>query len=88
MTVKVLINNANPLYLIINKINWYIEESNENKYLTLVLTDESKYTLKKYEELWNKIRDLIRSITNNSDNYSKNNMKIELNSDDDLPLTL
>ena len=88
MTVKVLINNANPLYLIINKINWYIEESNENKYLTLVLTDESKYTLKKYEELWNKIRDLIRSITNNSDNYSKNNMKIKLNSDDDLPLTL
>ena len=88
MTVKALINNANPLYLIINKINWYIEESNENKYLTLVLTDESKYTLKKYEELWNKIRDLIRSITNNSDNYSKNNMKIKLNSDDDLPLTL
>ena len=88
MTVKALINNANPLYLIINKINWYIEESNENKYLTLVLTDESKYTLKKYEELWNKIRDLIRSITNNSDNYSKNHMKIKLNSDDDLPLTL
>ena len=51
MTVKALIDNANPLYLIINKINWYIEESNENKYLTLVLTDESKYTLKKYEEL-------------------------------------
>ena len=33
---------ANPLYLIINKINWYIEESNENKYLALVPTDGSK----------------------------------------------
>ena len=27
------INSVNPLYLIINKINGYIEESNGNKYL-------------------------------------------------------
>ena len=33
----------------------------------VIPTDESKDTLKKYEELWNKIRDLIRSITNNLD---------------------
>lgn len=31
-------------------------------------TDESKDTLKKDEELCNKIRDLIRSINNNWDN--------------------
>ena len=31
---------------------------------TLVL-DESKVTLKKYEEMQSKTRDLIRSITNN-----------------------
>ena len=54
------------MYLIINKINGNIEESNRNKYFTLVYTDESKDALKKYEELLNKIRDLIRSITNNS----------------------
>ena len=36
-------NSVNSLYLIIiNKLNWYIEESNGNKYLTLVSTDESK----------------------------------------------
>ena len=29
----------------------YLEESNENKYLTLVPTNESKDKLKKYEEL-------------------------------------
>ena len=40
------INSVNPLYLTINKVNGYIEESNENKYLTLVSTDESKDTLK------------------------------------------
>ena len=32
-----------------DKINEYIEVSNRNKYLTLVLTDESKDTLKEYE---------------------------------------
>ena len=37
-------------------------------------------------ELRNKIRDIIRSITNNSDNYDKNYIKIKLNSDDALPL--
>ena len=40
------INSINPLYLIIDKINWYIEKSNGNKYLTLVRTDESKGILK------------------------------------------
>ena len=58
------VNNVNPLYLIIDKINGYIEESNGNKYLTLVHTDKIKDTLKMYEELWNKIRDLIISTTN------------------------
>ena len=32
---------VNPLSLIINKTNGYIKESNGNKYLTLVPTDES-----------------------------------------------
>ena len=48
----------------------------------LVSTDESKGTLKKYEKLWNQ----IRSITNNSDNYNENYIKIKFISDDGLPL--
>ena len=44
----------------------------------LVLTDETKDTLKKYEEQWNK----IWSITNNLDNYDKKYMKIKFNSND------
>ena len=39
-----------------------------------------------FEELWNKIRDLIKSITINSDNYVEKYMKIKLRSDNDLPL--
>ena len=60
------INSVNPLYLTINKIKRYILERNGNRYLTLVSTDENKETLKKYAELWNKIKDLIRSMTNTS----------------------
>ena len=55
---NVTINSVNLFYLIINKRNGYIEESNARRYLTLVHTDESKDTLKRYEELWNKIRDM------------------------------
>ena len=44
-------NSIKHLYLIINKINGYIEESNENKYLTLVSSEKSACTSKKYKEL-------------------------------------
>ena len=41
MTIKdskyVKINSVNPLYLIINKVNGYLEEINKNKYLALVI---------------------------------------------------
>ena len=37
----------------------------------LVPTNEGKEKIKKYEELWNKIRDLIRSIIKNSADYDE-----------------
>ena len=43
-------------------------------------------TLKRYGELLNKIRDLIRSKTHDLDNYDENYMKIKFNLNDDLPL--
>ena len=46
MTIKDLkygkINSVNPLYLILNKVNEYFEEINENKYFRLAPTNESK----------------------------------------------
>ena len=46
VTVKnlgyVKMNDVNPLHLIIDKMNGYIEETNGNKYFTLVGSDESK----------------------------------------------
>ena len=36
------INSVNPLYLIFNKVNGYSDEINENKYLTLVPSNENQ----------------------------------------------
>ena len=59
---------------------------NENKYLTLVPTNEIKEKIERYEELWSKIRDLSRWITKNSDDYDEKHKQIKFNSDDELPL--
>ena len=75
LTIKdlncVKINSVNSLYLIIGTINRHIEENNESKCLTLVPTDKSEGKLRKYEKMTTKIRDLIRSVSNNSDDYDK-----------------
>ena len=55
-------------------------------YLSLVPTNENKEKIKKYEELWIKIKDLIRSITKNLDDYDEKYMKIKFDSDGNLPL--
>ena len=51
-----------------------------------VPTNESKAKIKKYEELWSKIRYLIGPITKKSDDYDEKYMKIKFNLDDELPL--
>ena len=72
-----------PFY---QKSKWDIEESNGNKYFTLVATDKSKDAIKRYEELWNKIRYLIWLKANDSDSHHNKYMKIKFNSDDDIHL--
>ena len=67
-------------------MNGYFEEINKNKYLTLVPTNESKEIIKIYKELWSKLRDLIRSISKNSDDYDEKYIHIKFDLDDDLPL--
>ena len=80
------IYSVNPLHLILSNMNGYFEEINKSKYLTLVPANQSKEEIKKYEELWSKIRHLIRSITKNSDDYDEKYIKIKFNSDDEIPL--
>ena len=54
-------------------------------YLNYFLTTKGKEKTKRYEELWSKIRDLIRSIAKTSDDYDEKYMKINFNLDDLLP---
>ena len=56
------IHSVNPLYFIVDKADGYIEENNRNKYLTLVSNEKNKETLKKYTDIWNKIKNLIQKI--------------------------
>ena len=67
-------------------MNGYFDEINNNKYLRIVPTNESKKIIKKYEDQWSKIRDLIRPLTKNSNDYDEKDMKIKFDLDDDLPV--
>ena len=75
-------HSVNPLYLIFGKVRENFEETNENKCLTLVPTNENKEKIKTYEELWTKIKDLLRSITKSIHDYNTKYIKIKFDSDD------
>ena len=48
--------------------------------------NENEEKIKKYEELWIKIKDWTRLVTKKSDDYDEKYIKIKLDSDDNLPL--
>ena len=54
--------------------------------MKVALAEERKVIPKRYKELCDKIRDFIRSTSNNTDHYDKKYMKNKLNSDDNSPL--
>ena len=56
------IYSVNPLYLLVNHANKYIEEKNGNKYLPFDSTDENKEVLKKYTDVWDGIKKEIKTI--------------------------
>ena len=80
------IYSVNPLYLIIAHASGYIEEKGVNKYLVFDSTDENKELLKKYNDVWNGIKNKIEEVSSSKCDYEKDYMKIKFNSDDGLPL--
>ena len=54
--------------------------------MTIFPANESKEIIKKYEKFWSKIRDLIRSVSKNSNDYVQKYTKIKFDSDEDLSL--
>ena len=74
------------MYLLINHATGYIKDENENKYLIFDSTDENKELLKKYTDVWDGIKNEIKTINGGKENdYEKNYVKIKFISDDDLP---
>ena len=57
-----------------------------NKYLIFDSTDENKELLKKYNDVWNGIKNKIEEVSSGECDYEKDYMKIKFNSDDNLPL--
>ena len=58
---------VNPLYLNIDHASGYIEcnsaeEKNGNKYLIFASVDKNKEVLKKYADVWNRIKNKIKAI--------------------------
>ena len=80
------IYSVNTLYLLVNHANGYIEEKDVNKYLIFDSTDENKELLKKYNDVWNGIKNKIEEVNSGECDYEKDYMKIKFNSDDDLTL--
>ena len=79
--------SVNPSYLIIDRASGYTEEKRVNKYFIFDSTDENKELLKKYNDVWNGIKNEIKAINGGKENhYEKDYVKIKFNSDDDLPL--
>ena len=74
------IYSVNPSYLIIDCASGYIEEKQVNKYFIFDSTDENKELLKKYDDVWNGIKNEIKTIISGKENhYSKDYVKIKFN---------
>ena len=57
-----------------------------NKYLIFDSTDENKVLLKKYNDVFNGIKNIIKEVSSGECDYGKDYMKRKCNSDDDIPL--
>ena len=80
------INSVNPLYLLIEKTDGFIEEKKGDKYLNVTLTDSNSEVLKKYAEVWRGIGDQMKKMNDEQlGEYGKDYMKIKFNSDVNLP---
>ena len=81
------VNSVNPLYLMINRIDGFIEEKNGDKYLNINDTERNSGVLSKYSQVWNEIKDCIEKINDREvGKYNKDLMKIKFNSSDDVSL--
>ena len=78
------VNSVNPLYVMINRIDGFIEEKNSSKYLNISDTNRNSEILKKYNQVFDGIKYHLKKINNNDSKYDY--MKIKFITDDHIPL--
>ena len=67
------------MYLLIYKIDGFIEQKGGNKYLNIAFTENNDEVLKKYKEVLSRINICTEKINNDkSGEYEKDYMKISL----------
>ena len=76
------IHSVNPICFIVGEVDEYIKEENGKKYLTFAST----VVLETYAEQWNKIKSLIKKISDKQGDYDEKYIKIRFNSDDKFRL--
>ena len=82
------IDSENSLFIIFNNVDGYIiEKSDADKYLIFASTKDNRNILRKYTELWEKIKNQIETIKSDKTiKYKKDFMKIRFYSNDNLLL--
>ena len=81
------LDSVNFLHLVFSDVDAYFECINENKYLVFDLTDKNREALENYKELWNEIKENIRTIRGIEPfEYEKDVKNITFESDYGLPL--
>ena len=78
------VNSVNPLYLNITRVYGYIEEKDECKYL--VIDSAVSEVFRKYNDVFDSIRNKINKIDDNKYDYGVDYKKMKFSSDDDFPL--
>ena len=67
-------NDAYPLCLVFNDVDVYFSCVDEKKYLLFALTDKNEEVLENYKNLWNEIREEIRTKKEELNHLSMKNM--------------
>ena len=81
------LDGVNPLYFVFNDVDAYFKCIDEDKYLVFAATEQNREALENYRELWNEIKEEIRTIRGIEPfEYEKDAMRIRFESDCGWPL--
>ena len=85
-SIGINISSVNSLYLVIKKIDGYVEErENGDRYLNISPVKDNNEILKTFTDLWKKIKNLILKVNGSVEEYDKDYKRIKFDSGISLP---